>query len=82
MFLYAFFAVSDTKSSLKGTDNIMLYMQLVSKINELILAVFSDHTPCVMNVGDNISCCRLELAFLYQEKHSLTYVLSAGYMSN
>ena len=27
-------------------------MQLVNKINELIPAIFSDHTPCVMNEGD------------------------------
>ena len=45
-------------------------MQLLSKIIELTLAIFSDYTPCVMNVGDCISCCGLELAFLYHEKHS------------
>ena len=44
--------------------------QLVQLVN------FSDHTPCVMNVGDCISCCRLQVAFLYHEKHSLRYVLS------
>ena len=57
-------------------------MQLVSKINELILSVFSDHTPFVMNVGDNVSFFMLELAFLYHEKHSFTCVLSVEYMSN
>ena len=57
-------------------------MQLVSKINELILSVFSDHTPFVMNVEDNVSFFRLELAFLYHEKHSFTCVLSVEYMSN
>ena len=51
-------------------------MQLVSKIKDLILAIFSDHVSCVINVGDSISCFRLELEFLYHGKHSLTYVLS------
>ena len=55
-------------------------MQLVSKIKDLILAIFSDHISCVINVGDCISCCRLELEFLYHEKHSLTYVLSVEYV--
>ena len=57
-------------------------MELVSKINELILAIFGGHTSCVINVGDCITCCRLELAFLYYEKHFLTYILSGEYMSN
>ena len=53
----------------------VLCMQLVSKINKLILAIFSDYTPCVRNIGNFILCCRLLLAFLYHEKHSLTYVV-------
>ena len=59
-----------------------LYMQLVSEIKDLILAIFSNHTLYVLYVGDCISCYRLELAFLYHEKLSSTYVLSVEYMSN
>ena len=47
-----------------------------------MLAIFSDYTSCVMNVGDCISCCRLEIAFLYHEKYSLTYAMSAEYAKN
>ena len=36
----------------------------------------------MINVVDCISSCRLELVFLYHEKHSLTFVLSAEHMSN
>ena len=50
-------------------------MKLVCEIKDLILAIFSDHTSCVINLGDCISCCRLEFAFLYHEKDSLTYIL-------
>ena len=56
-------------------------MQLLSKIKELILAIFSEHTSCVMNKGECISCCKLELAVLHHEKH-LTYAVSAEYLSN
>ena len=76
------FAMSETESSLKETQNIMLYMQIFSKSNEIMSSIFSDQTPCAMNAWDCISYCRLELAFLYHKKHSLTYVLSAEYMSN
>ena len=75
-FLHVFCSVWNRKQFERN----ILYMQLVSKIKDLILAVFSDHISCVINVGDCISCCRLELEFLYHEKHSLTYVLSVEYV--
>ena len=46
-FFCMYFAVPETESSLKG----ILYMQLVSKIKELILAIFTDYTSCVTMWG-------------------------------
>ena len=46
------------------------------------IGIFNDHTSYKINVVDCISSCRLELVFLYHEKHSLTFVLSAEHMSN
>ena len=47
----------------------MAYVTCQQKIGPHI-GIVNDHNSYVINVGDWISSCRLELAFLYHEKRS------------
>ena len=50
------FAVSKIESVWKELRIWILYMQLVSKINKLILAIVRDCTPCVRNLTECQDC--------------------------
>ena len=76
------FAVSERERSLGGTQYKYIYCMynLSAKLASSYWQYVVTNTPCVRNEGDCISFCRSQLTFLYQEKDSITYVLSAEFM--